>query len=121
MNILKNIISGIQNLGKFLWHVVQTVFSNIEHELMADAMEIFHAEAVVLQNAKPGMNAKDFIAELIAVAAPLIAKDVATLPFTVLSFIASAVTHDLGVTDTGGNAGNVYSTGPGTTDVKATA
>lgn len=107
MNILKTIILDIENFGRYFWHILQTVFANVKTELIADATEIFHAEALALQNSKPGLDAKTFIAELIAVATPLLIKDLAVLPYTVISAIASVVAHDVGVKDQAGNAGNL--------------
>ena len=97
--------------GEFC-HIVYTVFQAEEQAVMAQLMPMLKNIAVDLQNATPGMDAKTFFNTLIGEAEKALVGLGKTLAWTALATTTSTVLHDLGVTDAGGNAGNL----PGGTD-----
>ena len=107
MGILATIEKDLKLVWQLFSDIVYAVFKAEESVLMVDATNIFKAEAIAIQNAQPGMPAKEFIALLISTATPLLVGDLAGLEYTAISTIASVVAHDLGVLTNGGNAGNV--------------
>ena len=105
--IIATIESGVKAAWGEFCHVVYVVFEAEEQAIMAQLTPMLKNIAIDLQNAKPGMGAKEFFLEIEGEAIKALAGLGKTLAWTALATTISTVLHDLGVTDNGGNAGNM--------------
>jgi hypothetical protein len=111
LTVLKSLVTDIENalaqVGKEIWHIIEAVFTAEESAIMAEFYLLMKQVAVDLQNKQPGMSAKDFFAELEGEATKILAEMGKTLAWTAIATTISTVLHDLGVADSGGNAGDL--------------
>lgn len=97
----------LEAIGTEIWSIFQRVFSAEEAAIMAQLYTMLKNDAVALQNAKPGISAKDAEGILKANAQTALVGLGATLAYTAIITTVGAVLHDLGFTDHPGNAGAV--------------
>lgn len=110
-SVLKVIIADIEKalaaVGTEIWHIVQEVFKAEEQVIMAEFYILMRQVAVDLQNTKPGMNSKDFFAQLEIDAIKVLAGMGKTIAWTAIATTIATVLHDLNIPDTTGNQGVV--------------
>ena len=100
----------LEAIGAEIWSIMQRVFSAEEAVIMSDLYTMLKNDAVSLQNAQPGISSKDAEGILKANATTALGTLGASLAYTAIVTVVGCVMHDLGFTDTTGNAGNVNET-----------
>lgn len=97
----------LESIGTEIWSILQRVFTAEEAAIMTQLYGMLKNDAIELQNAKPGISAKDAEGILKTNATAALAGLGATLAYTAIVTTVGAVMHDLGFTDAAGNAGTV--------------
>ena len=97
----------LEAIGAEIWSIMQRVFTAEEAVIMSDLYTMLKNDAVALQNAQPGISSKDAEGILKTNATTALGTLGASLAYTAIITVVGAVMHDLGFTDTTGNAGTV--------------
>lgn len=105
--MIVDIETAIETGAHALWNIISAVFTAEEAQLMADIKPMIQQIAMNLQNAQPGLKARDFIPALVAAAIPVLAAEGRVLAHTAISTISSTVAHELNIPDHEGNGGNL--------------
>ena len=100
----------LEAVGAEIWSIMQRVFSAEETVIMTQLYGMLKNDAVALQNAQPGISAKDAEGILKSNATVALTGLGAELAYTAIITVVGAVLHDLGFTDNAGNQGNVNAT-----------
>lgn len=107
MSLLTTIEGDLKLVWTLFTDCLKAILTAEENALWIDAVNLFKAEGVAIQNAQPGINTKEFIALLMSTAVPQLTGDLAGLGVAAYTAIAATVAKDLGTLDEGGNAGVV--------------
>ena len=105
--LVNNIESALAKVGTEIWHIIEAVFTAEESVIMAEFYVLLRQAATDLQDAEPGMSAKDFFVKLEGEAVTILAKLGKDLAWTAIATVISTVLHDLAVPDKAGNTGNL--------------
>ena len=97
----------LEAIGAEIWSIMQRVFTAEEAVIMSQLYTMLRNDAVSLQNAKPGISAKDAEGILKTNAQAALLGLGAQLAYTAIITTVGAVLHDLKFTDQQGNVGNV--------------
>lgn len=101
----------IENDVEIVWTDVENFAEYLVGEEIntwkTEILPLFQSAAVTLQNEAPGLDAKDFIAALVAAVIPILPIALKDLEVTLLTAIAASVAKFFGVTNAPGNQGIV--------------
>lgn len=97
----------LESIGTEIWSILQRVFTAEEAVIMAQLYTMLKNDAVSLQNAQPGISAKDAEGILKTNAEAALVGLGASLAYTAIITVVGAVLHDLNFGDNTGNAGVV--------------
>ena len=104
----------LEAIGAEIWIIFKRIFTAEEAVIMSQLYGMLKNDAVALQNAQPGISAKDAEGILKTNATAALAGLGVELAYTAIVTTVGAVMHDLGMSNNTGNAG-VVTTGTSTT------